>query len=71
MPEIFKWGKKLYVILADGKVTKAELPAFLEALAGLVMAIVVVVGPLLKGSAGNILKRLGGGLSLAAAVARK
>lgn len=68
MVELLKWGKILVAILKDGKVTKAELPEFLEALAGFVGALVLILLPYLKANMGTIAKRLAGGIALASAV---
>lgn len=65
MIELIKWGKILVAILKDGKVTKEELPEFLEALAGFVGALVILLLPLLKANVGIIAKRLAGGLTVA------
>jgi kynureninase len=66
MIELLKWGKKLVAILADGKVTKAELPEFLEALAGVIGAVVSIIVPYLGGKASTIARRLAAGVNLAA-----
>jgi hypothetical protein len=71
MIELLKWGKILVAILKDGKVTKAELPEFLEALAGVVAALVTIILPFLAGQAGTLAKRLAGGVKVAATEARK
>jgi len=66
MVELIKWGKKLIAILADGKVTKEELPEFLEALAGVIVALVAIILPFLSAKSGTLAKRLAGGVKLAA-----
>lgn len=71
MVELLKWGKILVAILKDGKVTKAELPEFLEALAGFVFALVGLILPYLAGNVGTMAKRLAGGIKVAATEARK
>ena len=55
----------------DGKVTKEELPDFLEALAGFVLAVVAVVLPFLSGGARTVANRLAGGLALASKEAHR
>lgn len=67
MIEILKWGKILAVILADGKITEDELPAFIEAVAGFVGGIVALVSPLLEGRAATMAERLADGLGVALA----
>ena len=66
MIEVIKWGKILIAILKDKKITKEELPEFMEALAGLTMALVAVILPLLRVSSGKLAKRFSGGVSVAA-----
>jgi len=65
MKIITAW-KKLAAICADRKVTKEELPDFLEALAELMAGVVELVLPFLKGPAAALAKNVAAGLSLAA-----
>jgi hypothetical protein len=66
MLDVIKWAKKLYSILQDGKITKEELPQFLEALAGFIAAVVALVLPLLRANEAKVAKRLAEGVKLAA-----
>ena len=66
MVDLLKWGKKLVAILADGKVTKEELPEFLEALAGVIGALVAIILPFLSVKGGTLARRLSAGVKLAA-----
>lgn len=65
MKIITAW-KKLAAICADKKITRDELPEFLAALAELVVGIVELVTPFLKGPASTFAKNIASGLSLAA-----
>jgi hypothetical protein len=64
--DIIKYAKKIWDICLDGKITKEELPEFLEALDGVVGGIVAVVLPFIRGNAATVAKRLSGGIKLAA-----
>jgi len=66
MMDLIKWSKILFAILKDGKITKEEVPAFMEALAGVIVALVAIVLPFIKGDASVMAKRLSAGVSLAA-----
>ena len=63
---MIKNATRLWEICLDGKITKEELPDFLEALAGLIAGIVAIILPFIKGDAATVLKRLSGGINLAA-----
>jgi len=63
---MIKNATRLWEICLDGKITKEELPDFLEALAGLIAGIVAIILPFIKGDAATVLKRVAGGVNLAA-----
>lgn len=64
--DIIKYSERLWDICLDGKITKEELPEFLDALAGLIAGIVAIVLPFIKGDAATVVKRVSAGVGLAA-----
>jgi len=70
MKIITAW-KKLAAILADKKISREELPAFLEALAELLFGILELVTPFLKGPAAVTANRAAAYVKMASGELRK
>jgi len=64
--KIIEDWKALVAICADKRITRDELPAFLEAIADLLGGIIELISPILKGGATTTLKRIAAGIILAA-----